>query len=185
MNDLNSIISGCLKNSRKSQEILFKMYYGKMMSVAMRYTIDNDSAQEIIQEAFIKAFDKLSTYSGGNFEGWMKRIVVNTALDKIRKESDTVFLDDGINIKKCNFFTSKDKEFEFDTSDVNGEKIIKIIQSLPSKYRAVFNMYVFEGMTHKEISEELGIVEGTSKSNYFKAKLFIRNKFNDEKMEIR
>lgn len=185
MNGLDSIISGCIENDRKSQEILFKMFYGKMLSVAMRYTVDNDSAEEILQEAFIKAFDKLPTYSGGVFEGWLRRIVVNTAIDKIRKEKRTIFIDDGIKIEDTYFLITKDDEFEFETSDVSEEKLIKIIQSLPGRYRAVFNMYVIDGMSHKEIAEELGIVEGTSKSNYHKAKAFVRKRLFDAEVKTK
>jgi len=177
MDQLKSIIKGCLKNDKKSQKRLFEMHYGKMMPVAMRYTRDDDSASEIIQESFIKAFDKLSTYnSDGNFEGWLKRIVVNTAIDKIRKNKKFIFIDDSVRLEDAKFLITKDEEFEIDTSSLEAEKILKILQSLPDGYRTVFNMRVFEEMSHKEIADELGIVEGTSKSNYHRARAILQSK---------
>lgn len=157
--------------------MLFENYYGKMLPIAMRYTSDDDSAKEIAQEAFIKMFNKLGSYNfEGSFEGWLRRIVVNTAVDKIRKSKKLVFIDDGLKMNDTEFFVTKDDEFEFDDLNLEADKIIKMIQSLPDSYRTVFNMRVFEGMSHEEISKELGIVEGTSKSNYHRAKAILQKK---------
>jgi len=138
----------------------------------MRYARDRDSAEEMLQEGFIKVFDKLEGFDyKGSFEGWMRRIVANTAIDQIRKS------------KKDPLLTDKDEDFKLGTEDrvvekeeqealeIKAEIAMEAIQNLSPAYRAVFNLYVMEEYTHKEIAEILGISEGTSKSNLAKAKM--------------
>ena len=169
---LQKIIDGCLKNKRRSQEELFRLYYGKMLGVCMRYSKDRDSAEEVLQEGFIKIFDKLDRFNyKGSFEGWMRRIMANTAIDAIRSS------------KKNPLLSDKDEDFKLLSEDaivlqeeqdfikLKGKVALEAIQSLSPAYKAVFNLYVIERYTHKEIGEILEISEGTSKSNLSKAKL--------------
>ena len=169
---LKRIIGGCLQNDRRSQEELFKLYYGKMLGVCMRYSTDRDSAEEVLQEGFIKIFDKLDAFDyKGSFEGWMRRIMANTAIDSIRKK------------KKNPILTDKDEDFKMGSEDpvvkreeiefvgLKAELALKAINQLSPAYKSVFNLYVLEEYTHKEIAEILGISEGTSKSNLSKAKM--------------
>lgn len=148
------------------------MYYGKMLGVCLRYISDRDSAEEVLQEGFIKIFDKLDAFDyKGSFEGWMKRIMANTAIDSIRKH------------KKDPMLTDNDEDFKLGAADpmidqedeefvaIKAEMALDAIQQLSPAYRAVFNLYVVEEYTHKEIAEILGISEGTSKSNLAKAKM--------------
>ncbi len=166
------IVEGCIANNRKCQEQLFKLFYGKMLSVCIRYIPDRDSAQEVLQEGFIKVFDKIGAFDHkGSLEGWIRRIVVNTAIDHIRKS------------KKDPFRTDQDDDFKLGTSDpmvemeelqlleLKAELAMKAIQQLSPAYRTVFSLYVLEDYSHKEIAEKLGISEGTSKSNLAKAKM--------------
>jgi len=172
---LDIIIKGCIKKDRKSQKKLFEMQYGKMLSVAMSYMKDNDSAEEVIQESFIKMFNKISDYnSSGNFSAWLRRIVVNTAIDKIRKEKPN-FLSTDIELENSSLLVTHDDDFEFD-NNVTSDYVIKCLQELPDSYRTVFNMRVLEGMSHQDISEKLNIVVGTSKSNYHRAKAIMQKK---------
>ena len=169
--ELELIIKGCIQNERKAQEKLFAMFYGKMLSVCLRYTIDHDSAQEILQDGFIKVFEKIESFDfKGSFEGWLRRIIANTAIDSIRKnkkkpvlfENDTDFVSEIIN-------PMEEAEIEsFKT--LKAEIAMEAINKLSPGYRTVFNLYVLEEYTHKEIAEILGISEGTSKSNLAKAK---------------
>jgi RNA polymerase sigma-70 factor (ECF subfamily) len=169
---LKEIISGCTSKDRRAQEELFRLYYGKMLGVCMRYARDRDSAEEMLQEGFIKVFDKLEGFDyKGSFEGWMRRIIANTAIDQIRKS------------KKDPLLTDKDEDFKLGAEDrvvekeeqealeIKAEMAMEAIQQLSPAYRAVFNLYVMEEYTHKEIAEILGISEGTSKSNLAKAKM--------------
>ena len=183
---LKELISGCVKNDRRSQEELFKLFYGKMLGVCMRYARDRDTAEEMLQEGFMKIFDKLEAFDyKGSFEGWIRRIVSNTAIDNIRKS------------KKNPLLTDNDEDFKLGGSDpiVENEEIqflgrkagiaLEAVQNLSPAYRAVFNLHVMEEYTHKEIAEILGISEGTSKSNLSKAKMNLQRTLKEkfEKIE--
>lgn len=168
--ELNKIIDGCIQNKRKHQEKLFKLYYGKMIGVALRYTKDQDTAQEIVQNSFIKIYDKLFTFEKeGNFYSWISRIVINTAIDAIRKSKKDPFKfgDEYIFVEED---SENIDEKELDISNYQSKMILEAIQELSPAYQAVFNLYVIEDYAHKEIAEMLGISEGTSKSNLSKAK---------------
>ena len=183
---LKELISGCVKNDRRSQEELFKLFYGKMLGVCMRYARDRDTAEEMLQEGFIKIFDKLEAFDyKGSFEGWIRRIVSNTAIDNLRKS------------KKNPLLTDKDEDFKLGWSDpiveneelqfvgLKAEIALEAVQNLSPAYRAVFNLHVMEEYTHKEIAEILGISEGTSKSNLSKAKMNLQRTLKEkfEKIE--
>jgi len=179
---LDVIIAGCAKNDRVCQEKIFKLFYGKLMAVCLRYTSDKDTAQEILQEGFIKIFDKIKTFeSNGSFEGWIRRIVTNTALDYLRKSKKLNWVQENeINSKEDFSNPMEDSEIE-STIQLKAEFALEAIQKLSPAYRTVFNLYVMEEYTHKEIANLLGISEGTSKSNLAKAKMnlqkYIANKY--------
>lgn len=177
--DIETIIAGCIENKRSSQERLFKLYYGKLMGATLRYTSDQDTAQEIVQEGFIKIFDKLTKFENtGSFEGWMRRIVVNTAIDYLRKSKrDNWVQENEINTK--NDYSNPTEESEMQAEfEIKAELAIQAIQELSPAYRTVFNLYVVENYSHKEIAELLGISEGTSKSNLSKAKINLQKIIN-------
>lgn len=169
--ELQIIVSGCIKGKRKYQKQLFEMYYGKMMGVCMRYAKNQDEAQDMVQNGFIKIFKKLDVYNfEGSLEGWIRRIMVNTAIDQIRKNKrDPFSIEDDQRVKNIEEDVPFSEEDEQETK-IQAEEAIKAISNLSPAYRTVFNMYVIEGFTHKEIAEYLGISEGTSKSNLAKAK---------------
>lgn len=173
--DLQKVIEGCLKKDRRAQGQLFEMYYGKLIVVALRYISDRDTAEEILQNSFIKIFDKLDAFDfKGSFDGWTRKIVANTSIDYIRRS------------KKDPLLSGEDTDFVTDTFDpmvesedldgmmLKGELALKAIQNLSPAYRTVFNLYVIEDFSHKEIAEKLGISEGTSKSNLAKAKMNLK-----------
>lgn len=174
--ELKEIVDGCIRGKRKFQKMLFEMFYGKMMAICYRYAKDSDEAQDMVQNGFIKVFKKLDVYNfDGSLEGWIRRIMVNTAIDQIRKNKRDPFAieDEGRlqNIEEEIPFESDENEFY---SKLKAETAIKAISELSPAYRMVFNMYVIEGFTHKEIAEYLDISEGTSKSNLAKAKQKLR-----------
>ena len=175
--DIKEVIEGCIKGQRKYQEILHKAFYGKMLVVCMRYAQNNAEAEDLLHDGFIKLYSKLSKYTyKGSFEGWIRRIIVNNSIDFIRKKKEfTVsFGSDNEHIINQRQDNSDESYQLLESKEFKAQKIIKAIQELSPAYKAVFNMYVLEDMTHKEISEELGISVGTSKSNLSKAKLRIR-----------
>ena len=172
---VSKIVDACVRGDRVSQEVLYKSFYGKMITVCMRYARNKEEAYDILQEGFIKVFKKIKNYEKkGSLEGWIRRIMANTAIDHIRKKKD--------------FYLSSDELYEMDNladeSDLyaemeefvklKAEVIINLIQKLSPAYRTVFNMYIIENMTHQEIAEYLKISIGTSKSNLAKAKIKLK-----------
>ena len=186
MNQVNmqEIIEGCVRNDRRAQEKLFRAFYGKMMNVVYRYVPDNDTAQEVLQNAFIKIFEKLATYNNqGSFEGWIRRIVVNTAIDSIRKNKHQ--FNELSEKNGAEYFEDpiEQKELE-EVIEIKNEMALKAIEALSPGYRTVFNLYVFEDFTHKQIAEKLGISEGSSKSNFAKARAKLIKILNDQIVNI-
>lgn len=169
--DLRSVIEGCVSGDRVSQKKIYELYYGKMMGVCMRYTKDTDRAQDILQDALIKVFANIGKYDfKGSFEGWVRRIVVNTAIDFFRRsKKDFMLLGENQSIEEYSEELDDEDDSE-DKYDFEPQEIMDAMQKLSPAYRVIFNMYVFENLTHKEIAEKLEISVGTSKSNFSKAK---------------
>lgn len=177
--ELKVLIEGCKKNDRRSQEALFKKYYGKMLGVCLRYTKDRDTAEDVLQDGFIKVFDKLEKYDfKGSFEGWLRRIFSNTSIDRIRKTKKDPMLSDKDEDFKLGSFDPVEQEEAEQLTSLKGSIAIQAIQKLSPAYQTVFNLYVMEEYTHKEIAEILNISEGTSKSNLSKAKLNLQKILN-------
>lgn len=177
--DVVRLIKGCKIKDRRIQKILFDMTYSSSMLTAMRYSSDKDTAQDILSNAYIKVFEKIDTFKiEGSLEGWIRKIVANTAIDYIRKNKK-IYVMDTDDMSKFDGMSSEDEHFEsdaFELGDVSTDDIIKEVQLLPPGYRASFNMFVFEGMSHKDIAESLGISEGTSKSNLSKARQILKKR---------
>lgn len=172
---MEGIIEGCKRSERRAQEQLFRHYFGKMLTVCLRYISDRDSAQEVVQEGFIKIFDHIKHFDQkGSFEGWMRRIMANCAIDAIRKHRKDTFLSEDDNVFKY-LPEEEDRQEEWNLTSVKAELALEAIERLSPAYQMVFNLYVMENYTHKEIAEMLGISEGTSKSNLAKAKMNLQH----------
>ena len=176
LEELRNIIEGCKEGRRKSQQQVHELYYGKMLAVCLRYTRDMDQAKDVLQEGFLKVFTKITEYQGkGSFEGWIRRIVVNTCIDYFRKsKKDLILLGKDNSIEE---FIEVEDEFENeeDAYPYTPQQVMDALQKLSNAYRIVFNLYVFENMRHSDIADKLGISVGTSKSNYAKAKKNLKN----------
>jgi RNA polymerase sigma-70 factor (ECF subfamily) len=183
--NLKQIVEGCLKGERRSQERLFTMFYGKMMAVSMRYIGDRDSAQEVLQVSFLKVFDKLEHFDfSGSLEGWIRRIVSNTAIDHLRKAKKDPFLSDQDNDFKSMAADPMQEQEILAHTQLKAEFAQKAIEKLSPAYRTVFNLYVIEELSHKEIAELLGISEGTSKSNLAKAKMNLQRHLKEQFIQL-
>jgi len=162
----------CASGDRKAQERLYRLFYGRMLPVCLRYAKDSELAKDLLQDAFIKVFSKIKSYNGvGSLEGWIRRIVVNNAIDEFRKKKNDFFLMESIE----NFSETEEEEDDEKEVKLKASQVIEALQELTPAYRAVFNMFVFEEMTHAEIAEKVGISVGTSKSNLSKAKRNLKN----------
>jgi len=172
------LIQGCIAGDRKMQEMLYNRFSSKMYAVCLRYAGNADDAQDILQDGFVKIYKNLTRFrSEGSFEGWVRRIFVNTAIEHLRrKKYFKPIADKEENTIPYNATTVLDSLGEKD--------IMGLISQLSPGYRTVFNMYVVEGYTHKEVGDILGISEGTSKSQLARARMILQNlvgKFLDEK----
>jgi len=166
--DLQIIIEGCQKGDRQCQKSVFEIFYGKMLGVCYRYASDADEAKDMAQEGFILAFQKIEDFAGtGSFEGWLRRIVVNKSIDIIRRKKLKTF---SIDAYEGYDLEEEKEEDESIYSGIKKEIIFEAIQKLSPAYRTVFNLYIIEGYSHKEIADELNISVGTSKSNLAKAR---------------
>ena len=147
------LIQECLKGKRKAQGELYRRYAAKMMGVCMRYSRNRDMAHDLLQEGFIKVFTNLNEYSGnGSFEGWMRKIFINCALEKIRRSK--VF----------------PLTFPNALEEISAQEMLDLIHRLPPGYQTIFNLFAIEGFSHKEIGAMLRITEGTSRSQYARAR---------------
>ncbi len=172
---LEEMIEGCKRGNRKSQELLYKSFASKMLTVCARYAKDNFEAEDILQVAFVKIFEKIKDFKGdGSFEGWVRRIMVNTSIEFYRKNSRMLAV---VDIDHAPETPVQENQL----SKINMADLLRIVQSLSPGYRMIFNMYAIEGYSHKEIAEELGISEGTSKSQLARARAILQE--NIKKME--
>ncbi len=158
------LIQGCLRGKVKAQKELYENFANKMYAICMRYTGNQDDAKDILQEGFIKVYGNLDRFGfKGSFEGWMRRIFVNTSIEFLRKRTRMGFTEE---IEDDKIGGSADQSY----NKIEAADIMRYINKLPQGYRMVFNLYVIEGYLHKEIAEMLGISEGTSKSQLNKAR---------------
>jgi RNA polymerase sigma-70 factor (ECF subfamily) len=170
-NYLTLIYEGCLRNERKCQEQFYKLLAPRMLSVCMRYAKDKDEAQDILQEGFVKLFRNLHTYRGeGSLEGWIRRIMVYSAISRYRKARTMVLVDDfGQDSNTLGGTSCNGNNLE--TAD-----LFALIRELPETPRAVFNMHAIEGYSHQEIAQTLGITELLSRTTLSRARGVLKHK---------
>lgn len=176
MDDAQLVLE-CGKGNAKAQRALFDKFSRKMFTVCLRYAKDSEQAEDILQDGFVKVFSKIKDFkSEGSLEGWIRRIIVNTALDQIRKNGrllgDTSIDDVGYKIESNDFI------FE----SLVAADLMKMIQAMPEGYKVVFNLFAIEGYSHQEIAKQLGISENTSKSQYSRARAYLRERI--EKINV-
>lgn len=167
---LERLIYLCKKRDFKAQTILYEKYKDFLFTVSLKYCKNREEAQDNLQDAFIEIFNNINKFKGkGTFEGWIKRITINKAVDKYKKNVFQYPVKEDINL-------IEDVEVDSLTNLIPISTILKFIQELPDRYRICFNLYYLDGYSHKEISEILLISEGTSKSNTYRAKLILKDK---------
>lgn len=167
------LIEDCITGKRRAQSKLYKKYAKTLLGICLRYSRNKSEAEDVLQEGFIKIFMNIKNFrSEGSFEGWMKRIMVNTALINSRDNLKHYFHSD---IDSFEDTFAEKTEFEADENHTAND-LMKLVQGLPDGYRVVFNLYVFDNYTHKEIAEMMGISEGTSKSQLARARKYLQNK---------
>jgi RNA polymerase sigma-70 factor (ECF subfamily) len=165
---LEALIKGCEAGDSRAQRVLYERFSGRMLSICMRYMGRRDKAEDIMINAFMKIFDKIGSYKAeGSFEGWMRRVVVNDCLSEIRKERN-MYLE--VSVEEV----SEEPDFDLLDGYLEAEDLLRMVEELPVGYRTVFNLYAIEGYSHKEIGEQLGISENTSKSQLSRARTLLQ-----------
>ncbi|MDL2278466.1 sigma-70 family RNA polymerase sigma factor [Parabacteroides sp. OttesenSCG-928-G07] len=167
------LIEGCRKGDRKAQKTLYDLFSRKMMGVCLRYVNDRETARDVLQEGFVKVFTAINSFSGsGSFEGWMRKIFVNCALEYLRKSDvlrESTDLDNTSELIQPNSSV---------IAELSAAELMKIVQELPDGFRMVFNMFAIEGYSHKEIADMLHITESTSRSQYTRARQILQRRID-------
>lgn len=172
---LNKLIENCKKSDIKAQSEIYQLFAGKLFGVCLKYSRNKHEAEDNLQDGFITIFNKIEQYKfKGSFEGWMKRIMINTALQKYREKNVLNLVTEEI---------PEQIDTDVDTEDIPLDFLLNIIQQLPNRYRLVFNLYVLDGYSHKEIANMLEISEGTSKSNLSRARMILKDRLEENKQE--
>lgn len=168
---LDQLINDCKKNDAKAQEQIYKLFAPKFFGVCLKYSTNYAEAEDNLQDGFIIIFKKIDQFQfKGSFEGWAKRIMINNALQKYRTQ--VRFLE------VVNDNVAEDEIPDIDDENVSLDYLMQIIQELPDRYRMVFNLYVLDGYSHKEIAEMLEITTGTTKSNLARARMILKEKID-------
>jgi RNA polymerase sigma-70 factor (ECF subfamily) len=179
LEDFREIIDACLSGDHRAPEKLYRKLAPKMFGVCLRYAKDNHEAEDNLQEGFITVFSKLKDFRHeGSFEGWVRRIMINISLDRYRRKQQLYLVPE---FKKIDIPAGEEEVM----NNLPVEELVKVIQELPPRYRMVFNLFVMEGYSHNEISRELGISEGASKSDLSRAREILRSKLQYEYSDIR
>ena len=165
---LEQLIKDCQENSIKAQEQLYRLLAPKLFAVCLKYSRSRVDAEDNLQDGFLLIFKKINQYRfEGSFEGWAKRVMVNNVLQKYRTEGVFEIVTENM---------PEEAEVEIEADDIPMEYLMAIIQQLPDRYRMVFNLYVIDGYSHKEIAAMLNITDGTSKSNLARARMILKQK---------
>ncbi|REE83755.1 RNA polymerase sigma-70 factor (ECF subfamily) [Lutibacter oceani] len=165
---LNKLIKQCANNDRKAQKEIYQLFAGKLFSICLKYSKNKQEAQDNFQDGFVTIFDKIGQFNfKGSFEGWLKRVMVNTILLKYRKKTVLNIVTEEI---------PDEVVVDIDDDEISLDFLLNLIQELPDRYRMVFNLYVLDGCSHKEIAKMLKIAEGTSKSNLARARGILKQK---------
>lgn len=167
-NELHTIVTACLEGNSQAQTQLYRLFASKMYGVCLRYARDTTEAEDILQDGFIKVFQYLANFKNeGSLEGWIRRIMINTALERFRKKNP-MYLVSEIHEYDC-FLKTEDIE-----SAISAQELLQLVQKLSPGYKMVFNLFAIEGYSHKEIAAQLGISEGTSKSQLARARAVLQ-----------
>lgn len=173
--ELQDILEGCLRNDPRQQRALYERFARPMLGICLRYAADRMEAEDVLQVAFVKVFKNLHTFKGGTFEGWMKRIFIRESINQYhsrrRKPIDFTEDDNPSILNHSDGFADA-------LSQLRAEEIMKMLARLPEGSRIVFQLFAIEGYGHAEIAETLGITEGTSKSQYARARMLLKNQLS-------
>jgi RNA polymerase sigma factor (sigma-70 family) len=176
--ELDQLIKGCMRNERSSQERLYKLFYPRMMGVVKRYIDESMQAEEVLNNGFLRAFQKIGQFTfQGSFEGWLRKIVFHAVSDYIKQN---IKYNEKIVLAEKDEFVHKDH-----ADNLYYNELLEMVHALPGATRAVFNMYIMEGYQHKDIGKILGISEGTSKWHLSEGRRILKEKIEQQKLHFK
>jgi RNA polymerase sigma factor (sigma-70 family) len=174
----NDWIEGCKRQNREAQRTMYEFYSGKMYTLCCRYIKDKMEAEDVLVVAFTKIFERIDQYKGeGNFEGWLRKVMVNESLSYLRKNKN-MYLETDIEA------ADRQPNFEKLDSQLEADDLMKMIESLPTGYRIVFNLFAIDGYSHQEIADQLGISENTSKSQLSRARALLQKRLLEAEQQL-
>lgn len=170
----SDLIKACIAKDPRAQRMLYEQYAGKMLAVCQRYCSSTEEAEDAFHEGFLKVFSKINDYKhDGAFGGWIRRIMVNTVLDQLRKGKKHLFHED---IEEVLDLTAQS---ESPLDALSAKELLKILEKLPEGYRVIFNMFAIEGYSHKEIAEHLNVTISTSKTQFLRARMYLKKRLEE------
>ena len=170
MDDIREIIEGCVRGEKRWQDRLYAKFNSLLYGICLRYTKNKMEAQDVLQDVFVKVFNNIHTYHhDGSFEGWLRRIAVNTSITNYRKNLKHAYQEDVEDV-----VMGKNEPMAVEDLEYTAEEMMGCIEKLPAGYKTVFNLYVIEGFLHKEIADMLGVDVNTSKSQLSRAKMYLQ-----------
>ena len=178
----SDIIKRCKRGDRKAQESVYNLLSGKMFAVCLRYCPNYEEARDLLHDGFITVFTKIGQYShGGSFEGWVRRIFINHAIERYRNDSKLLMVND-VDENDLHFaaYDEADDVDEWGAYRLTEAELLAMVDQLPPKYKVVFNLYVIDGLSHREIAEKLGISESTSRSNFLRARGILQKQIKEQ-----
>ncbi|WP_306420519.1 RNA polymerase sigma factor [uncultured Tenacibaculum sp.] len=174
---MEQLIQECKQNNLQAQSQIYQIFAAKLFALSLKYCRNYQDAEDVLQDSFLKAFDKIHQYKNkGSFEGWLRRVVITTALQKYKDKTQLYIVKEEIDVKE--------EEVSLDESNIDIDVLLSLIQELPDRYRLVFNLYVLDNFSHKEIADLLSISEGTSKSNLSRAKKILKSKLEAYQLKL-
>lgn len=174
--DESTLVKACIEGDPKAQKTFFDLFAPKMMTVCLRYMKSTEAAEDVLQDAFLKVFTYLPKYKfEGVLIGWVRRIVVNSCLDQLRKDAK---LQLNQNLDGIEYRVGESEDI---LSSLQAQELLNLIQGMPNGYRVVFNLFAIEGYSHQEIANTLGISESTSKSQYLRARAYLRDRIGNKR----
>lgn len=167
----SDLIKACVSKNPRAQRILYDKYSAKLMTVCRRYYSSTEEAEDAFQEGFVKIFSKIAEYKyEGSFDGWLRRVMVNTILDMMRRNKKHAYHEDVTEMPNITAQTNSPLD------DMSAQELMNVLTTLPDGYRTVFNLFAIEGYSHKEIADQLGITESTSKSQFLRARAYLQKR---------
>ena len=175
------IIKRCKQGDRKAQESVYNLLAGKMFAICLRYTTSYDDARDLLHDGFVTVFTKIGQFQhGGSFEGWVRRIFVNHAMERYRNDTKLLKVDE-VDENSLNFAAQEEEDAnEWGAYRLTEVELLAMVDELSPQYKVVFNLYVIDGLSHREIAGKLGISESASRSNLLRARGILQKKVNDK-----